>query len=93
MCRNIKTLFNFEPPASEQEIRAAALQFVRKVNGSTHPSRANQAACDKATDEISTIVDDLLKSLVTRAVPKDRDNEAARARARSVKRFADAGLL
>jgi len=93
MCRNIKTLFNFEPPASEQEIRAAALQFVRKVSGSTHPSRANQAACDKATTEISTIVDDLLKSLVTRAVPKDRDNQTARARARSVKRFADAGRL
>jgi len=93
MCRNIKTLFNFEPPASEQEIRAAALQFVRKVSGSTHPSRANQAACDKATDEISTIVDDLLKSLVTRAEPKNRDSEAARARARSVKRFAGAGRL
>jgi hypothetical protein len=91
MCRNIKTLFNFDPPASEQEIRAAALQFVRKVSGSTHPSRANQAACDKATDEISSIVDDLLKSLVTRAVPKDRDNEAARARARSEKRYASAG--
>jgi hypothetical protein len=93
MCRNIKTLFNFEPPASEQEIRAAALQFVRKVSGSTHPSHANQAACDKATDEISTIVDDLLKSLVTRAVPKDRDNEAARAGARSEKRFAGAESL
>jgi hypothetical protein len=93
MCRNIKTLFNFEPPASEQEIRASALQFVRKVSGSTHPSRANQAACDKATDEISAIVDGLLNSLVTRAVPRDRESEAARARARSVKRFAGAGRL
>ena len=77
MCRNIKTLFNFEPPANEQEIRAAALQFVRKVSGSTHPSRANQSACDKATDEISTIVGELLTSLVTRAAPKNRDSEAA----------------
>ena len=93
MCRNIKTLFNFEPPASEQEIRASALQFVRKVSGSTHPSRANQAACDKATDEISVIVGDLLKSLVTRSAPKDRESEAARARARSVNRFAGAGHL
>jgi hypothetical protein len=93
MCRNIKTLFNFEPPATEQEIRAAALQFVRKVSGSTHPSRANQAACDKATDEISTIVSELLNSLVTRAEPKDRVREADSARARTVKRFAGAGLL
>ena len=84
MCRNIKTLFNFEPPATEQEIRAAALQFVRKVSGSTHPSRANQAACDKATDEISTIVNELLNSLVTRATPKDRIREADSARARTV---------
>lgn len=93
MCRNIKTLFNFEPPASEQEIRASALQFVRKVSGSTHPSRANQAACDKATDEISTIVNELLNSLVTRATPKDRIREADSARARTVMRFAGAGLL
>jgi hypothetical protein len=93
MCRNIKTLFNFEPPATEQEIRAAALQFVRKVSGSTHPSRANQVACDKATDEISTIVSELLNSLVTRATPKDRIREADSARARTVKRFAGTGLL
>jgi hypothetical protein len=86
MCRNIKTLFNFEPPASEQEIRAAALQFVRKVSGSSQPSQINQAACDKATDEISTIVSELFDSLVTRATPKDRDREAARARA-AAKRF------
>ena len=69
MCRNIKTLFNFEPHATDQEIRAAALKFVRKVSGSTHPSRANQAACDQATDEISTIVGELLNSLVTRSAP------------------------
>lgn len=79
MCRNIKTLFNFEPPATEQEIRAAALQFVRKVSGSSQPSQLNQVACDKATDEISSIVSELLDSLVTRATPKDRDREAARA--------------
>jgi hypothetical protein len=93
MCRNIKTLFNFEPPANEQEICAAALQFVRKVSGSTHPSQANQAACDKAIDEISASVNHLLNSLVTRAEPKDRISEAAKARLRSAKRFAGAGRL
>jgi len=93
MCRNIKMLFNFEPPATEQEIRDAALQFVRKVSGSTHPSRANQAACDQATDEISASVSKLLNSLVTRAAPKDRAREAARVRARSTKRFATDGRL
>jgi hypothetical protein len=72
MCRNIKTLFNFKPPASEQEIRAAALQFVRKVSGSSQPSQLNQAACDNATVEISAIVSELLDSLITRAAPKDR---------------------
>ncbi len=87
MCRNIKTLFNFEPPATEQEIRAAALQFVRKVSGSSQPSQLNQTACDKATAEISTIVSELLDSLVTRATPKDRDREAVRARANAAKRF------
>ena len=87
MCRNIKTLFNFDSPASEQEIRAAALQFVRKVSGSSQPSQLNQAACDKAIDEISNIVSELLDSLITRATPKDRDKEAARARAKAAKRF------
>jgi hypothetical protein len=93
MCRNIKTLFNFEPPATEQEIRAAALQFVRKVSGSTRPSRVNQAACDKAIEEISASVSELLDSLVTRAAAKDRDSEAARARARTATRFAAARRL
>ena len=87
MCRNIKTLFNFEPPATEQEIRAAALQFVRKVSGSSQPSQLNQVACDKATDEISSIVSELLDSLITRAAPKDRDKEAARARTKAAERF------
>jgi hypothetical protein len=87
MCRNIKTLFNFEPPASEQEIRAAALQFVRKVSGSSQPSQFNQAVCDKATEEISAIVTELLDSLITRAAPKDRDKEAVRARTKAAKRF------
>jgi hypothetical protein len=93
MCRNIKPLFNFEPAATEQEIRAAALQFVRKVSGSTRPSRANQAACDKAIAEISASVSELLDSLVTRAAAKDRDSEAMRARSRTAKRFAAAGRL
>ncbi len=88
MCRNIRTLFNFEPPASAQEIHAAATQFVRKISGSTHPSRANQAACDHATTEISAIVTDLLAALVTSAEPKDRAVEAAKAQARSRQRFA-----
>ena len=88
MCRNIKTLFNFEPVASEQEIRATALQFVGKVSGSSQPSQLNQAACDKATAEISAIVSELLDSLITRAAPKDRDIEADRARVRTAKRFA-----
>ena len=87
MCRNIKTLYNFEPPATEQEIRAAALQFVRKVSGSSRPSQANQVACEKATAEIGAIVTELLNSLVTRAAPKDRDREAQRARVRAAKRF------
>jgi hypothetical protein len=87
MCRNIRTLFNFEPPATQQEINAAATQFVR-VSGSTHPSRANQQACERATEEISAIVSELMVSLVTRAEPKDRANEATRARKRAEKRFA-----
>jgi hypothetical protein len=93
MCRNIKTLYNFEPPATEQEIRAAALQFVRKISGSSQPSQANQAVCEKATADISAIVTELLDSLVTRATPKDRDREAAGAWARSAKRFTGAGRL
>jgi len=91
MCRNIKMLFNFEPPATHQEIHAAATQFVRKVSGSTTPSQANRAAFDKATNEISSIVTELLETLVTRADPRDRAVEAEKARARSEKRFADIG--
>ncbi len=87
MCRNIKTLFNFEPPAAEEEIRAASVQFVRKVSGSTKPSKANEAAFDRAIDEIASAVQELLGSLVTSAQPKNRETEAARARARAVQRF------
>jgi hypothetical protein len=93
MCRNIKTLFNVELPASKQVICAAALQFVRKINNSSQPGQVNQAACDKATDEISNIVPELRDSLATRATPKDRDREAAGAWARSAKRFTGAGRL
>ena len=87
MCRNIKQLFNFEPPATEDEIRAAALQFVRKVSGSTKPSQKNQDAFDEAVEAIAEITDDLLRKLVTQAPPKDREEEARKARARSAKRF------
>ncbi len=88
MCRNIRTLHNFEPPATGDEVRAAALQYVRKVSGSTSPSQANAEAFAHAVDEIARITDDLLGSLVTSAPPKDREVEAAKARARSAKRFA-----
>ena len=87
MCRNIKTLFNFEPPATEEEIRAASIQFVRKVSGSTKPSKQNEAAYNHAIDEIAASVENLLESLVTSASPKDREVEAAKARARGAKRF------
>ena len=82
MCRNIRTLFNFAPPATEDEIRAAALQFVRKISGSNKPSKANEAAFDAAVDEIAAVSRNLLNSLETNAPPKDREVEAARARAR-----------
>ena len=88
MCRNIKPLFNFAPPASEDEVRAAALQFVRKVSGFNKPSKANEAAFDAAVDEIASACRHLLHSLETNAPPKDREEEAARARARSAQRFA-----
>jgi hypothetical protein len=88
MCRNIRTLHNFEPPATGDEVRAAALQYVRKVSGSTSPSQANQAAFDHAVDEVARITDELLAALVTTAPPKDREVEAAKAKARSAKRFA-----
>jgi len=87
MCRNIKSLFNFEPPATEEEIRAASLQFVRKVSGFNKPSKANEAAFLAAVDEIAVVTSTLLSSLETNASPKDRTEEAARARTRSVQRF------
>ena len=87
MCRNIKTLHNFEPPATDDEIRAAALQYVRKVSGSAKPSKANEAAFGRAVDEIAHVTRHLLAELVTSAPTRDREVEAARARARAEKRF------
>ena len=87
MCRNIKTLFNFEPPASDDEIRAASIQFVRKLSGFTKPSEANSAAFERAIEEVSRSARGLIDSLVTNAPPRDREVEAARARARTAKRF------
>lgn len=88
MCRNIRTLHNFEPPATEEEIRGAALQFVRKVAGFTRPSAANAEAFDRAVGEVSDSVARLLESLVTSAAPRDREVEARKARERSARRFA-----
>ena len=90
MCRNIKTLFNFDPPATDEEIRSASVQFVRKLSGFTNPSRANQAAFDRAVDDVSAIARRLIDSLVTTSGPRDRDEVAARARARAAERFSDA---
>jgi hypothetical protein len=87
MCRNIKTLHNFEPPATEDEVEAAALQYVRKVSGSQKPSKANEAAFARAVDEVAATTRRLLDELVTAAAPRDRDVEAARARSRAEKRF------
>lgn len=87
MCRNIRTLFNFEPPATELEIRDASLQFVRKLSGFSVPSKANAVAFDRAVDEVAVAARSLVRSLVTTAEPRDRDVEAARARARSSARF------
>jgi hypothetical protein len=87
MCRNIKPLFNFEPPATEDEVRAASLQFVRKISGFNKPSKANEAAFEAAVEEIAEVARRLLISLETNAPPKDREEEAARARARSAQRF------
>jgi hypothetical protein len=87
MCRNIKTLFNFEPPATEQEIRAASLQFVRKLSGFNTPSKANQVAFDQAVNEVSAAASVLLASLITLADPRNREVEAARAKERSALRF------
>ena len=88
MCRNIRTLHNFEPPATEEEIRGAALQYVRKVSGATKPSQANVEAFDRAIDEVAQATTKLLDSLVTNAPPKDREEEAAKRRARAAERFA-----
>jgi hypothetical protein len=90
MCRNIHTLYNFEPPATEDEIRGAALQYVRKVSGFTKPSQANEAAFDAAVDEVAEATRRLIGSLVTTAAPKDREVEAERARERAKKRYATA---
>jgi hypothetical protein len=87
MCRNIKTLFNFEPPASELEIRDAALQFVRKLSGFNVPSKANEAAFERAVEDVAASARVLIGSLVTAADPRDREVEAAKARARSAERF------
>ena len=88
MCRNIRTLFNFEPPATEEEIRASALQFVRKLSGFTHPSKANEAAFDQAVDEVSETARRLLQSLAATRPPRDREEEAMKAQERGRARFA-----
>jgi hypothetical protein len=88
MCRNIRTLYNFEPPASEDEVRAAALQYVRKVSGFNKPSQANAEAFERAVDEVAAVSARLLDALVTNAPPKDREVEAAKRRARAAERYA-----
>jgi hypothetical protein len=88
MCRNIKTLANFEPPATEDEVRASALQFVRKLSGVTRPSRANEAAFNRAVDEVTDAARRLIDSIETSAAPRNREEEARKARERSLKRFA-----
>ena len=88
MCRNIKPLYNFDPPATDDEIRAAALQYVRKISGTTKPSQVNAEAFDRAVDETAEVTAKLLRSLVTAAPPKDREVEAAKRRERTARRFA-----
>lgn len=88
MCRNIKTLANFAPPATADEIRASALQFVRKLSGTTRPSRANEAVFNQAIDEVTAAAERLIQSLTTSAAPRNRDEEARKARERAVRRFA-----
>jgi len=90
MCRNIRTLFNFAPPATDDEVRAASLQFVRKLSGFTVPSKANQAAFDRAVDDVAAVARTLIDGLSTTAEPRDREVEAARARARNAARFGTA---
>ena len=87
MCRNIKTLFNFEPPATDEEIRASAVQFVRKLSGFTKPSKANEAVFEQAIEEVADVARRLLAALQTNAPPRDREVEAAKARAKSAERF------
>ena len=87
MCRNIKTLYNFEPPATDEEIRAAAVQYVRKISGFAQPSAANRESFDRAVEQVAQVSAELLDSLVTTAPPRDRETEAARAHARAVRRF------
>jgi hypothetical protein len=88
MCRNIRTLYNFEPPATDEEIRASALQYVRKISGFTKPSQANEEAFAKAVDAVASVSAQLLSQLQTTAAPKDREVEAAKARARAAERYA-----
>jgi hypothetical protein len=88
MCRNIKTLANFEPPATEGEIRASALQFVRKLSGTTRPSRANEEAFQQAVDDVTEAAERLIRSLKTSATPRNREEEASKAKERSMRRFA-----
>ena len=88
MCRNIRTLYNFDPPASDEEVRSAALQYVRKISGFTKPSEANKEAFDRAVERIAHVSQHLLEELVTNAPPKDREVEAAKAKARSAARYA-----
>ena len=90
MCRNIKTLFNFDPPATDDEVGAASLQFVRKISGFNKPSAANEQAFNEAVDAVALVAKELLDSLTTRAAPRDREVEAAKARARAAKRFGTA---
>lgn len=87
MCRNIKTLFNFDPPATDEEIRASALQYVRKISGHTKPSQANEEAFERAVERVAAVTRELVDSLVTAAPPKGREEEAAKARARAAKRY------
>jgi hypothetical protein len=89
MCRNIKTLFNFDPPVTDDEVRAASLQFVRKISGFNKPSKANEAAFEAAIDEVAAISGRFLRSLETAAPPKNREEEAAKARLRAAERFGD----
>lgn len=91
MCRNIKTLFNFDPPVSDDEVRAASLQFVRKLSGFTKPSKSNEAVFERAVEQTAAVARELLDSLVTNAPPRDRDAEAAKARAKAAVRFGGSG--